>query len=123
MTKQPILSDFLAEMAVQGMQEKKGKNIIKINLKEVHSAVADYFIICHGDSDRQVQALARSVEEMIQKNAKDKPISREGEELGRWILLDYADIVVHIFLSELREFYALEDLWSDGVATQYDDLG
>jgi ribosome-associated protein len=122
MTKQTVLSDFLAEMAVKGMEEKKGKKIIKIDLKGVHAAVADYFIICHGDSDKQVQALARSVEEVIQKNAQDKPISREGEELGRWILLDYADIVVHIFLGELREFYSLEDLWSDGEFTTYEDL-
>ncbi len=122
MTKQPVLSDFLAEMAVKGMEEKKGKKIIKIDLKGVHAAVADYFIICHGDSDKQVQALARSVEEVIQKNAQDKPISREGEELGRWILLDYVDVVVHIFLGELRDFYSLEDLWSDGEFTTYEDL-
>lgn len=122
MTKQPVLSDFLAEMAVKGMEEKKGKKIIKIDLKGVNAAVADFFIICHGDSDKQVQALARSVEEVIQKNAQDKPISREGEELGRWILLDYADIVVHIFLGELRDFYSLEDLWSDGEFTTYEDF-
>ena len=112
---------MLAEMCVKGMQEKKAKDIVKIDLTDIHASVADYFVVCHGDSDRQVKAIADSVEDMVREHLNEKPISREGESVARWILLDYANVVVHIFQREVREFYEIEELWHDGKFTNYEE--
>ncbi|MFY0644865.1 MAG: ribosome silencing factor [Bacteroidia bacterium] len=117
-TKQAAM---LAEVVVKGMQEKKAKNIVKIDLSEITASVADYFVVCHGDSDRQVKAVADSVEDEVREHLNEKPISREGESVARWILLDYANVVVHIFQREVREFYEIEELWHDGKFTHYEE--
>lgn len=112
---------MLAEVVVKGMQEKKAKNIVKIDLTKINASVADYFIICHGDSDRQVKAIADSVEDEVRDALNERPLSREGESVARWILLDYVNVVVHIFQREVREFYEIEDLWHDGKFTYYEE--
>lgn len=122
MAKNKSISDALAEVIVKGMQEKKGKNIVKIDLSKINEAAADYFVICHGDSDRQVKAIADSVEEETRKAIQEKPISREGQKENKWVLLDYANVVVHVFQKDMREFYEIEDLWHDGKFTKYDDV-
>lgn len=116
------IGEMLAEVVVKGMQDKKAKNIIKIDLTEIKASVADYFVICHGDSDRQVRAIADSVEDEVRKVLNEKPAGREGESVARWILLDYVNVVVHIFQREVRDFYEIEDLWHDGKFTHYEDL-
>lgn len=122
MAKNTKISDILAEVIVKGMQDKKAKNVIKIDLSHINEAAADYFVVCHGDSDRQVKAIADSVEDETRKALKENPNSREGQGENRWVLLDYVNVVVHVFQKDVREFYEIEDLWHDGKFTNYEDM-
>jgi len=115
MVKNKVLSEsaYLSELAIYGIQEKKGNDIVRLDLRNIFSSVSDYFVICHADSSTQVKAIANSVEEEIFKATQQEPWRKEGLEFGEWILLDYVDIVVHIFRTDKREFYGVEDLWGD----------
>ena len=106
-------SAYISELAIYGIQEKKGNDIVRLDLRNIFSSVSDYFVICHADSSTQVKAIANSVEEEIFKATQQEPWRKEGLEYGEWILLDYVDIVVHIFRTDKREFYGVEDLWGD----------
>jgi ribosome-associated protein len=106
-------SDNLADVVVRGMQEKKAVDIVVLNLKELKNAVADYFVICSASSDTQLDAIARSVEEEVEKLTSQNPWQTEGRTNREWVLLDYVDVVVHVFLRDRRQFYALEELWGD----------
>ena len=99
------------------MLEKKAQEIVMMDLRKVSNAVADYFVVCSGSSDTQIDAIADSVEEAMLKQAGMHPWKKEGGENKEWILLDYVDVVVHIFKNEKRAFYALEKLWGDAVIT------
>lgn len=114
-------SDTLADVAVRGLQERKGQDIVVMNLKELKNAVADYFIICSASSDTQLDALARSVEEEVEKVTGQAPWQSEGRTNREWVLLDYVDVVVHVFLRDRRQFYALEELWGDAEITHIED--
>ena len=103
----------MAGLVVRGMQDKKASDIVVLNLKELKNAVADYFIICSANSDTQIEAVARSVEEEIEKVTGESPWQTEGRTNREWVLLDYVDVVVHVFLRDRRKFYALEELWGD----------
>ncbi len=103
----------LVDAVISGIKEKKGHEIIVMNLIPTGTALADFFIICHGDSHTQVDALARSVEEEVQKLTGEKPVYKEGHLNAEWILLDYIHIVVHIFQREQRDFYGIERFWAD----------
>lgn len=116
-SKKNINSDELSKLVVKGMQEKKGHEIVVLNLTKVKNAVADYFIICSGNSDTQIDAIASSIEEEIYKLSHQDPWQREGRENKEWILLDYVDVVAHVFKKDRREFYALEELWGDAQVT------
>ncbi|EDM36318.1 hypothetical protein PBAL39_11457 [Pedobacter sp. BAL39] len=113
------LSTYLSEIAVHGIQEKKGNDIVRLDLRELNSSVSDYFIICNADSSTQVKAIADSVEDEIYKSTQLNPWQKEGLENADWIILDYFDVVVHIFKTEKREFYGIEDLWGDAQATSF----
>ena len=113
------LSTYLSEIAVHGIQEKKGNDIVRLDLRDLNSSVSDYFIICSANSSTQVKAIADSVEEEIFKNTQTDPWRKEGQETADWIILDYFDIVVHIFKTEKRDFYGIEDLWGDAQTTSY----
>ncbi|MCD0487277.1 ribosome silencing factor [Pedobacter sp. MC2016-14] len=113
------LSTYLSEIAIHGIQEKKGNDIVRLDLRELNSSVSDYFVICNADSSTQVKAIADSVEEEIYKNTQTNPWRKEGQESAEWIILDYFDIVVHIFKTEKRDFYGIEDLWGDAQSTSY----
>lgn len=113
-------TEHLVEVVVNAMQEVKGEEIVSLDLKNVTHAVADYFIICHANSHTQVQAIARRVEEETMKTLNDRPWHKEGIQNAEWVLLDYTDIVVHVFYKEARTFYALEDLWADGEVKEYE---
>jgi ribosome-associated protein len=117
--KNANLSTYLSEIAVQGIQEKKGNDIVRLDLRELGSSVSDYFVICNADSSTQVKAIADSVEDEIYKLTKTHPWRKEGLDNAEWIILDYLDIVVHIFRTEKRDFYGIEDLWGDAEATTY----
>jgi ribosome-associated protein len=106
-------SDNLADIIVRGMQEKKAADIVVLNLKNLKNAVADYFVICSASSDTQLDAIARSVEDEVDKATGQSPWQSEGRQNREWVLLDYVDVVVHVFLRDRRSFYALEELWGD----------
>ena len=106
-------SKVLAEVVVKGMQEVKGHEIRLLDLTKIKGAVCDYFVVCHGDSNTQVEAIARSIEKQTGKELKEKPWHIEGKENAEWVLLDYVDVVAHIFYREAREFYNIEGLWAD----------
>ncbi len=107
--KEPIIYHI-----IEGIKEKKGKEIVSINLTALETAVCRYFIICHGDSNTQVSAIAQWIEKILEENLNEKAWRKQGFENAQWILLDYVDIVVHIFQKEFRDFYNLEELWADG---------
>jgi len=99
---------------IDAIQDKKGIDIVDLNLSNLEQAVTDHFIICHGNSNTQVEAIADSVEEKVKQECNMNVWHKEGHKNAQWILLDYAGIVVHIFQKEYREHYNLEDLWADG---------
>jgi len=113
-------SKILAETIVKGMQEVKGSEIKLLDLSNVSGAVCSYFVICHGDSNTQVEAIARAVERQTQKDLGEKPWHIEGKENAEWILLDYVDVVVHVFYREAREFYNIEGLWADAPVEEFE---
>lgn len=106
-------SSELADAVIRGMQERKAERIVRIDLRGLPHAVCDIFVICHGNSNTQVEAIADSVEEQTRKDVGEKPWHIEGKEEQEWLLLDYANVVAHIFYREVREFYDLEGLWAD----------
>ncbi len=120
MPKKKIAKLDLKNAIVFGMQEKKANKIVILDLRKIHASMADYFIICHGGSDKQVLAIADSIEEEVRKHTKEKPWHTEGTETAEWVLMDYIDIVVHIFQEEKRQFYGIEDLWGDADITEID---
>lgn len=108
----------LIDIAVEGILEKKGRNISVLNLQNIHSRVCDYYIICQADSNTQVAAIANSVEDMVKKQTGERPYHSEGFQNSEWVLIDYVNIVVHVFQSHIREFYNLESLWADAEVTE-----
>ena len=112
-------SAYISELAIHGIQEKKGNDIVRLDLRNIFSSVSDYFVICHADSSTQVRAIAGSVEDEIFKATGQEPWRKEGLEYSEWILLDYVDVVVHIFRTDKREFYGVEDLWGDAEIKNY----
>jgi ribosome-associated protein len=116
-------SDTLADIVVRGMQDKKASDIVVMNLKDLKNSIADYFIICSANSDTQIDAIARSVEEEVEKASGENPWQTEGRTNREWVLLDYVDVVVHIFLRDRRQFYALEELWGDAEISYVEDEG
>ena len=114
-----IPAETLSEFIIHGIQEKKGKDLVKLDINHLKEAVTKMFFICHADSTTQVRAIAGAVEEEVKKAAGVRPWRIEGYEHAQWILLDYVDVVVHVFLKDLRGFYGLEELWNDAVKTEY----
>ena len=113
MKKRPDETEVLLKSVVKGIFEKKGHNVLKIDLRKLENRIADYFVICHGSSITQVDAICDSVEDTVRKEAGEKPLHVEGLENCYWVLVDYSNVVVHIFLEEHRNFYSLESLWAD----------
>ena len=115
-----ISKDLLVQNVVKGMQEKKAEEITVLNLEEVNGSIADFFVICSATNERQVDAIADSVEDEVHKVVKEWPWHVEGKENKEWVLLDYINVVVHIFNKDKREFYGLEELWGDAQITRFD---
>jgi ribosome-associated protein len=115
------VTDVLKTEIINGIQEKKGKEIVCLNLAKINSTVCDYFVICHGTSNTHVSSIADAVEETVQKHTGVKPRRREGFANAEWLLLDYLDIVVHIFQEDVRNYYRIEDLWADAPAEYIND--
>jgi ribosome-associated protein len=109
----------LEERIIESIREKKGRNIINIDLTGLNNSICEYFIISHGDSDTQVRAIAENVEEKVKKHHRQNTFHAEGYQNAQWILLDFNTVVVHIFQERIRNYYKLEELWADGKITVY----
>ena len=117
-----IDSQTLCNCIVEGMQENKAKDIVVLDLREVPNAVTDFFVICSGDSSTHVDGINNSVLRHTRKELQERPWQQEGKLNAEWILLDYVDVVAHIFYKDARTFYDLEDLWADAVRTDIPNL-
>ena len=109
------------KIIADAMLEKKGQKVVSLDLKKIGTAISDYFIVCSADSTTNVLAIADNVEDRMIEKASRKVVRSQGRENAFWIILDYGDIVVHVFQSEYRDFYRLEDLWADALRTEYAD--
>ena len=107
---------------IEAITDRKGKKISLLDFKKIESAPATSFVICQGNSSSQVSSIADSIRERLQKNLDLKPYNYDGYKNSQWIIIDYGDIMVHVFIPEFREFYNLEDLWSDANITNLPDL-
>lgn len=116
-----LSSEKLSKTIIKGMQEKKAADIVLMDMRKVKNAVADFFVVCSGNSDRQLDAIADSVDAEVSKTLKENPWHSEGKQNKEWLLLDYIDVVVHIFRKDRREFYALEKLWGDADMKQIEE--
>lgn len=112
----------LVQTIIKGIQEKKGEKIIIADLTNIEDTICNYFIICQGNSPSQIAAIVDSVAEFARKEANTKPCSVDGLRNAQWVAMDYADVVVHVFLPEVRNFYNLEHLWADAQLTQIPDF-
>lgn len=113
---------LLLDLVIKGMQEKKAKDITVLDMTSVQNAIADYFVISTGTSDSQVDAISDSVEDEVYKVTKINPTHVEGKHNKEWILIDYLDVMAHVFKKEQREFFALEELWGDAKITTIKDM-
>ena len=114
-------SSKILKVITKAIQDKKGENIISLDLRKIPEAVADFFIICEAGTTVQVKAIADNVEELVKKECGELPYCHEGHTILQWVLVDYVNVVVHVFQSETRKFYRLEEMWSDAVITELDD--
>ena len=113
-----IKSAQLAETIKNAILEKKGENIVLLNLRKIKTAVCDYFVICHGNSDTHVGAIAQEIEKEVKEKHNENVYQKEGYQNAQWILLDYFNVVVHVFQRETREYYDLEKLWADAITEE-----
>ena len=112
----------LVDTVVKGIQEKKGHNVNIVDMEGMEGVITQAFVICEGNSPTQVSAIMDSVEEVMRKDLKEKPVRIAGRENSIWIAMDYVDVMVHIFLPEARDFYNLEELWQDAPMTEVPDI-
>lgn len=117
MQKRKASADELITLILDGIEEVKGLEINVLDLREIENTVCDYFIICNGTSNTHVNAIVNSIQKTVSKALKDKPWHIEGSENAEWVLLDYVNIVVHVFQKHIREFYDVEGLWGDAKVT------
>ncbi|SRR6478672_12392416 len=117
MTKKNASTDVLLTYIIKGIEEVKGNDIDILDLREIDTAVCDYFVVCSGSSNTQVNAIVNSVQKLVSKEIKDKPWHVEGTDNAEWVLMDYVSIVVHVFQKQIREYYNIEGLWGDAKIT------
>jgi len=121
MKKRADETEILLNNIVKGIFEKKGHNVLKIDLRKLENRITDYFVICHAPSTSQVSALSDSVEDTVRNGTGEKPLHLEGLDNCYWVLVDYGNIIVHVFLEEYRNFYSLESLWADAKIEKMED--
>jgi ribosome-associated protein len=117
MQERKTSADELIALIIQGVEEVKGHNINILDLREIENTVCDYFIVCNGTSNTHVNAIVGSIQKIVSKEIKDKPWHIEGEDNAEWVLMDYVNVVVHVFQKQIREFYDIEGLWGDAKFT------
>lgn len=120
--RKQINTEALTELIVDCIQDIKGKNIVRLDLREIDEAPTDYFIVCEGESNTQISAIANNIEKRLKLECGLRPSHMEGKTLSQWVLVDYFDVVVHVFYPETRRFYEIEDLWSDAKTTEYQNI-
>lgn len=113
----PTSTEQLVDAVVLGLQEKKGTNIVILDLRELDNSVCQFFVICDGDSNTHVSAVADSSETYVWEHINDKPLHTEGHHSAQWVLIDFGDVVVHVFQRPVRAYYDLEELWADAKRT------
>ena len=117
MAKKKSSTDQLITYILKGIEEVKGKDINILDLRDIENTVCEYFIICNGTSNTQVNAIVNSIQKIVSKELQDKPWHIEGTENAEWVLMDYVNIVVHVFQNHIREYYDIEGLWGDAKIT------
>ncbi|KGO90945.1 ribosome silencing factor [Flavobacterium subsaxonicum] len=117
MANKNVNNDDLLANIIKGIEEVKGNDIDILDLRAIDNTVCDYFVICNGTSNTQVNAIVHSIQKIVSKELKDKPWHVEGTENGEWVLMDYVNIVVHVFQKHVREYYNIESLWGDARIT------
>jgi len=117
MAKENISADQLITVILSGIEDVKGKEINILDLRGIENTVCDYFIICEGTSNTQVSAIVNSIQKKVSKEIKDKPWHIEGLDNAEWVLMDYVNVVVHVFQKHVREYYDIESLWGDAKTT------
>lgn len=115
-------SEQLNQLIIEGIRDKKGKNIVQLDLRHLDDAPADFFIICEGDSSTHIKAISDSIYKKVKDELLTMPSHLEGSLNARWVLMDYFDTIVHVFYPETRQFYELEHLWSDAETTEFADV-
>jgi ribosome-associated protein len=114
-------SSKILKTIIKAIQDKKGERLVLLDLRKIPEAVADFFIVCEATTNVQVRAIAHNVEDEVKKEVGEIPYRHEGHQNMQWVLIDYVNIVVHVFQPEQRKFYRLEEMWSDAEATEYAD--
>jgi ribosome-associated protein len=118
MTERKTNADQLITTIISGIEDVKGKEITVLDLRDIENTVCDYFIVCEGTSNTQVNAIVNSIQKQVSKTLKDKPWHIEGTDNAEWVLMDYVNVVVHVFQKQIREYYVIESLWGDAKTTQ-----
>jgi ribosome-associated protein len=121
MAKKEINNDDLLANIILGIEEVKGNDIDILDLREIETSSCDYFVICNGNSNTQVNAIVSSIQKTVSKAIKDKPWHIEGSDNAEWVLMDYVNIVVHVFQKHIREYYNIESLWGDAKITKIEN--
>lgn len=116
----PQAKHLLRDAVIESIKEKKGENVVSLDLTSIQESVTDCFVICHADSRTQVKAIADFIQENVSKRTGERPYHVEGLENIEWVLIDYVDVVAHVFLTKMREHYGLEEIWSDALVTEHD---
>ncbi len=117
MTKKSKEANLLLDEIIKGIEEVKGADIKKMDLRQIDNTPCDFFVICSGNSNTQVAAIVNSVQKTVSKALHEKPSHTEGLEVAEWVLIDYVNVVVHVFQRQTREFYNIEELWGDAIST------
>ncbi|OIQ28152.1 MAG: ribosome silencing factor [Bacteroidetes bacterium MedPE-SWsnd-G2] len=117
MAKENTNADLLISTILSGIEDVKGQEIKILDLREIENTVCDYFVICEGTSNTQVNAIVNSIQKKVSKELRDNPWHVEGAENAEWVLMDYVNVVVHVFQKHIREYYDVESLWGDAKTT------
>ena len=111
-------SEILLDKIIHGIENVKGEDIQKMDLRKIENTPCEFFVICSGNSNTQVSAIVNSIKKKVSKTLREKPLHTEGLEIAEWVLIDYVNVVVHVFQRKTREFYNIEELWGDAISTQ-----
>jgi ribosome-associated protein len=114
-------SSKIIKSIITAIQDKKGENIISLDLRKINEAVADFFIICEASNQPQIRAIADHIEHLVKENCGEDPYHHEGYKALQWVLIDYVNVVIHVMLPETRKFYKLEEMWSDAAAQSHEE--